>query len=194
MDGRIRFFSDDSYYPCGRKRVHGVTAGVAIAADKTNIHNRLLEAERISKKNRTDWHRTHPHAVRERYLEAVFEIESIRSRIFFRPFDVLAPDEQWGARIGALDAAIRTFTTGRCQHAMYPEGLTRRPREQLMDELKSKGRERVTQHAALFEVDPEVRLADALAGYIRAELYRGDGQRAALTNIPDWFVNLEYSP
>ena len=39
-------------------------------------------------------------------------------------------------------------------------------------------------------MDPEVRLADALAGYVRAELYR-DGERAELNNLPDWFVSLE---
>ena len=30
-----------------------------------------------------------------------------------------------------------------------------------------------------------------LSAYVRSELYRGDGQRAILTNIPDYFVNLE---
>lgn len=38
-----------------------------------------------------------------------------------------------------------------------------------------------------FQVHPEVRLADAIAGYVRGEIYRGDSQRSTLTTLPGWF-------
>ena len=129
--------------------------------------------------------------MRETYLEAVLDIPALRGRIFYRAFDALASNEKWGARVDTLESAIAAFTPGDCHHAMFPEGLTGNPRWQLRNDLKKRGCDGVTVGSAQFHSDPEVRLADAIAGYVRGELYRGDGQRAALTNIPDWFVDLE---
>jgi hypothetical protein len=188
---RICFYSDDSYVPCGKKHRHFVVAGVALEADRTNVNRYLLDAERHSGKGRSDWHKTRPDSMKARYLEAVLEIDAIRGRVFYYPFDVLHTREFFNARATALGAAITTFTPGDCHHRMFPEGLQGQPREQLKSALRAMGHKLVAAESAQFNTDPEVRLADALAGYIRGELYRGDGGRSQLTNLPDSFVNLE---
>lgn len=188
---RIRFYSDDSYAACGKKRSHVVVAGVAINADRTNITDALVRAERSSKKGLTDWHKTHSASARQNYLDAVLNIEALRDRFFFCPYDSLAAGGYWDARLQTLAAAINVFTPGDCHHVMFHEGLQGRPRFNLRKGLRDCGCEAVSVETAQFVMDPEVRLSDAIAGYVRGELYRGDGQRAVLTNIPDGFVNLE---
>lgn len=155
-----------------------------------NVREALLVAERISRKGIKDWYRTHPRD-RQAYLDSVFDIASLRGRIFFRAFDSLTNDQKWGAMAGALKTAIARFTPGDCHHVVYPEGLQAGPRRQLRIDLKNRGCERVSVDACRFETEPEIRLADALAGYVRAELYRGDGQRSVLTNLPDWLLDLD---
>lgn len=186
---RICFYSDDSYGACGNKRHHVVVAGIALMADRTNVNRALLEAEKKSKKGIMDWHSAPPR-VREAYLEEVLAIEAIRGRVFYHPFDALLAKDYWRARVTALSAAINRYTPGDCQHRMLPEGLKSNPRHQLRTDLKKCGCERVTVESAQLIMDPEVRLADALAGYVRVELYR-DGERAVLHNLPDWFLSLE---
>lgn len=187
---RIRFYSDDSYSPNGRPKLfHTVVAGVAISADRTNIRQALIEAERLSKKKLTDW-RTTPADYRERYLEAILQISGLHGRIFYRAYDSIAMGDHGGARVETLRGAISKFTPGDCHHEMYHEGLQSKPRHLLRKELRERGCERVTVETAQFIMDPEVRLSDAIAGYVRAELYRGHGQRAPLTNLPDWFIEL----
>lgn len=187
---RICFYSDDSYSPCGKKRCHVVVAGAAISADRANIREALLEAEKKSKKGIRDWRKTDSGA-REKYIDSVLAIPGLNGRIFYHPFDSLTSKEYWDARLVTLTRSIGIYTPGDCHHQMFPEGLQGKPRNQLKYDLKNNGCERVTVESAQLIMDPEVRLSDALAGYIRGELYRGDGQRAALTNLPDWFLNLE---
>jgi hypothetical protein len=194
MQRRIRFYSDDSYstcVPCGRKRFHAVVAGVAIEPNRTNVHRSLLEAERLSKKQLSDWRRTRPESARERYIDAVLDVPGLQARIFYCPFDSLGPSEYWLARLETLVAAIAVFTPGNCHHRMAHEGLQSNTRRQLRIDLMNRGCDGVTVESAQFHAEPEVRLSDAIAGYVRGELYRGDGQRAVLTNIPHSFVNLE---
>jgi hypothetical protein len=188
---RLRFYTDDSYIPCGKRLVHTVVAGIAISADLANIKSQLLEAESRSKKYLSDWYHTRPVSTRERYLDAVLDISALRGRIFYRAFDTVAPNEKWGARVDTLESAINAFTPGDCHHAMFPEGLMGNPRHQLRMDLRRRGCDRVTVESAQFSAEPEVRLSDAIAGYVRGELYRGDGGRAILTNIPDWFLDLD---
>lgn len=190
MHFRIRFYSDDSYSPCGHGRFHAVVAGVAIQADRSNVHRNLLDAERSSCKRLLDWHKTSRES-RERYIDAVLAISYLQARVFYCPFDSLANHEYPRVRAETLAAAIAVFTPGRCHHRIAHEGLQSRPRQQLRLALLGRGCERVTVESAQFFAEPEVRLSDALAGYIRGELYRDEQQRAALTNLPDLFVNLE---
>ena len=171
--------------------MHFVVAGIAIMFDRANITQQLMDAERISQKGLADWHGTHPPNIRERYLDAVLGIESLHGRFFFYPFDSLAPNEYWEARVSALAAAISVYTPGNCHHMMQHEGLKSNPRFQLRSDLRKRGCAGVSVETAQFVAEPEVRLSDAVAGYVRGELYRGDGSRAILTNVPDWFVNLE---
>jgi hypothetical protein len=191
MHRRVRFFSDDSYASCRQGKRHDfVVAGVAIEYDRTNVSRALLEAEQSTQKGRRDWFRT-PRDKRERYLEAVLGINSIRGRIFYCPFDCISKSQYWQARLDALGAAIIVFTPGHCQHLMAHDGLQGNSRHQLRRGLSTNGHTGVVVESGQFENDPEIRLADAIAGYVRSELYRGDGQRSALTNIPDFFVDLE---
>lgn len=189
VDQRIIFYGDDSHTPTSR-RVKGldlVVAGIIAQHDRTNLHDHLVEIEQLTQKGRKDWFKTAPR-VRERYIEAVRGLEMIR--VFYCPFDARIKTEISKARIDTLSAAIKVFTTGHCEHRIAYEGLKSKPREQLRKALSGMGHARVSAISAQIKEDPEVRLADALAGYIRSELYRG-GERMALTNLPDEFINLE---
>lgn len=189
---RIRFYSDDSYSHNGKpKQFHIVVAGCALSYDRENIRNALIEAERISNKGLLDWHKSPP-AVRERYIDAVLALPNLKGRVFYLPVDSMPMPRHGESRLYALNRAIEVFTTGDAHHQMFPEGLRQsKQRHLLRKALNACGKERVTVETAQFVMDPEVRLSDALAGYIRGEIYRGDGNRSELTNLPDWFINLE---
>jgi hypothetical protein len=187
---RICFYTDDSYSPCGQGLRHAVIAGAAISAERMDVRRLLLEAETSSQKGIRDWYHADERA-REKYIEAVLDIGNLRGRIFYFPFDGLYTSGYWDARIQTLTRAIAVFTPGDCHHAIFHEGLQGKPRFQLKNDLRERGCERVTVDSAQLIMDPEVRLSDAIAGYVRSELYRGNGERAVLTNIPDWFENLE---
>ena len=190
---RVRFYSDDSYITCstcGRGLFHAVIAGIAIGAERANINRLLLEAENLSGKGLRDWRCTKPDSVRQRYLDAALSIPWLTGRVFYRAFDSQSASDRWPHRVDTLRAAIAMFTPGDCHHQIAHEGLTSNPRRQLRIDLMTRGCERVTVESADFLSGPEVRFSDALAGYVRSELYRGNGQRALLTNLPDSFVNL----
>jgi hypothetical protein len=188
---RIRFYSDDSYSHNGKpKQFHIVVAGFALSADRENIRKALAAAEQLSKKGLVDWNKS-PAQMRERYIDAVLAIPGLHGRIFYLAVDSLPMPRHGEPRLQALNSAIGRFTTGDCHHQMFPEGMRQsRQRHALRKALIVCGCERVTVETAQFVMDPEVRLSDALAGYIRGELYRGDGERAKLTNLPDWFLDL----
>jgi hypothetical protein len=189
---RIRFYSDESYAPCGNKRSDTVIAGIALSEDRINVRDALLQAEGTSRKGHfADWRCTTAQA-RADYIDAVLGIPAIKGRVFFQGFDALPNGQRSDVNVSTLSAAIRTYTPGNCHHQMMPEGFRSAGRRyNLRCELKKRGCEGVTVESADFIAHPEVRLADALAGYIRGELYREDGTRAVLTNLPDWFVDLQ---
>jgi hypothetical protein len=118
-------------------------------------------------------------------------IQGLSARVFFSAFDRLRPQQYCQAREATLEAAIRFFTMGNCHHMMFHEGLNSAPRNQLRLALGQRNCQGVTVEPARLAAYPEVRLSDAIAGYIRGELFRGDGARAVLANLPDLFVDLQ---
>ena len=158
-----------------------------IEANRQSVIDSLVAAERRSGKGLRDWHKTDRRA-REYYLSLVLDISDVD--IFYTAYDRLHSSACFGARADVLAAAIRRFSPGDCHHMVLPEGLKGAPRRQLLNMLIGAGCSRVTVESVDFFQNPEVRLADAMAGMIRAEIYRG-GNRAPLTNIPERFVDLE---
>jgi hypothetical protein len=192
---RVCFHCDESYKPLenGSGMRHVVIAGVALCTDRTDIRRLLLEAESVSRKGAIkDWSKT-PRDRRERYLDALWGIPYLVGRVFYVPFDQLRADETWEPRLSTLARAIDKFTlgSGRCDHEIHPEGTTGQQRHAIRRVLLRRGYRNINMKGATFKKYPESRLADALAGYIREELYRGGDERSPLTNLPNWFENLE---
>ena len=108
---RVCFYSDDSYQARGRKRSDAVIAGVAIEADRSNVRQALIRAEKSSGKGVADWYRTSARA-RQYYIEAVLEISGLPARVFFRPYELLRSRDYWSARLDTLCGALSAFSPG----------------------------------------------------------------------------------
>src|SRR5262245_37661284 len=94
---RIRFYSDESYSPCGNKRSDTWIAGVALSEDRMNARESLLRAERASRKGHfADWRCT-PLQARADYIDEALSIPAIRGRVFFWGFDALPNAERSNA-------------------------------------------------------------------------------------------------
>lgn len=191
---RICFYSDDSYKPCGDGLFHFVVAGVAIDGDKLAIREALLTAEQASGKGTTDWHSTKDPVIRSRYLELVLSIRSLTGRVFYGARDRLSPADYWEARLEVLALAVGSYSNAPCRYSVAHEGFTSNPREKLRRDLVKRGVRRLEITAGEMESKPEIRLVDALAGYIRGERFGGSRASSLFPNMPGWFVDLTPIP
>lgn len=93
-------------------------------------------------------------------------------------------------RVDIIAAAIQRYSHHhRCYHEVAHEGLTGRPRDQLLEDLRGRGLKRITVEPANISRDPETRCADALAGYIRTKLFDESRSSTLLPDLPAWLID-----
>ncbi len=186
---RICLYSDDSQSPYHMGLFHFVVAGVALDGEKKPVRETLLRAEDTSGKGTTDWNKTTDPLVRLDYIESVLGIECLRGRAFYRSHDAISPKKYWPARIATVVEAIKAFGEGYCRFEIAHEGLTVENRERLKRELRRLNLRRLETVTGKMMHKPEIRVADALAGYVRSKLFGGTAA-IALPDIPRWFIKL----
>lgn len=179
--GSVHIYSDETGQQT-RGRFF-IVAGIALSAYRQKIRTDLLRIEAESGKELMDCHKTSPRRLRA-YLAAALAMPELRGRIFFRVHERIDPSDYWPRTIDTLLAAAEVFRHGTQTVTIVHEGFTRGTRKKLARELKGHGRFDVW--PGFFEIRPEIRLADALAGLIvQAKFPRG--AKAACTDLlPDW--------
>lgn len=166
-----------------------VIAGIALDGIKSEIAYVLTKLETQTGKGEKDWHSTKDAAIRIRYIEGLLAASQLVGRVFFGGEPAITSEHYWSTRVNVLAEAIRHYSHGgRCHHEIAHEGLTGRPRHQLLKDLRSRGVKRVTVEPANIVRDPETRCADALAGYIRTKLFEDSEWGRGLPDLPSWLV------
>ena len=185
-DARVFIYSDETRRTTPDGRIL-IVAGVAISAHHNAIRRRLVEAEWSSRKDRLDWHRTTEQRRRRQYLESVFAIAELKTRVFFRLVPDTAP---WDETVKSIRAAMDQYCEQK-RIVIAHEGFTASARDKLRHELRNDPRleEVRTGH---FDKEPLIRLADALAGFFGLMALDHSPKADALRDLnPDWIRKLE---
>jgi hypothetical protein len=150
----------------------------------------LLGVEAATGKGEKDWHSLKDPTRRATYIEELLGLPALVGRVFYGGVDSLHSDDYWRVRVDVLSAAIQRYShRHRCYHEVAHEGLTGRPRDQLLADLRRRGVKRISVEPANIDRDPETRCADALAGYIRLKLFDQSESSKLLPDLPNWLVN-----
>jgi hypothetical protein len=179
--GSVHLYSDETgQHTRGR---FFIVAGVALSAYRQKIRTDLLRIEAESGKALMDWHKTSPPR-RRAYVAAALALPELHGRIFFRVHERINPSDYWPRTIDTLLAAAATFRHGTRTVTVVHEGFTRGTRKKLASELKVHGRFDVW--PGFFEMRPEVRLADALAGLVAQAKFPNGAKAGSTDLLPDW--------
>jgi hypothetical protein len=187
---RVRLFSDDSYKGCGDGMFNISTAGIALVGDRSRLRDALLEAEDASGKGTRDWHETKEIVTRERYIEHVLRIQELRGRVFYGVRGAIELKRHSELRLDVIAAGIISLSQSGNHHDVAHEGLPSQGRYALRSALLERGIRRVTMEKGGMD-KPEIRLVDALSGFVRAAAFPDPlGRDEMMGPIPDWFVRV----
>ena len=127
-----------------------------------------------------------------RYLDECFKLEALRGRLFFRTHADIRPATFMYCTAQTLMAAADILGGDRCQVKAAHEGFTQGKRKRLEQMLTPRGRFEVRSGA--FEAKPEIRLADALCGFLAAVYDLNPhkrGRGGPFEHLPlDWLVRV----
>jgi hypothetical protein len=152
------------------------------------IADQLHHAERVSGKGKQDWKGEKNVKIRIRYLEEVFAIKGLHGAVFYRSFP---QNEQnyWDYTASTLSSALPLFGAGRMNDVRH-QGFNFRTREKLKGDLECSGCAFQIQTGS--EKRAEIRLADAICGFLGLTLFNADSPTAKLyPAMPDWFIELK---
>ena len=164
-----------------------MVAGVAFTKYRQWIADQIQHAERASAKGKQDWKGTKNPKQRIDYLERIFAIEDLKGTIFYAAYENHEKD-YWSYTVDALSIAVARFAQNSHSFIRH-QGFNYKTREKLKAHLRMSG--------ASFEIQSgadkrcEIRLADALAGFIGVVKYSGSDSANLYPDIPEWFVDLK---
>lgn len=182
----VYFFSDETGQHSGGK--YFLVCGAAISTHRIWTAEQLGHAERVSSKGKQDWKGTKNVGQRVRYIEEVLAIQNLKGTIFFAAYEN-NHKEYWDYTVDALFRVIQRFGRNR-RSLIRHHALNFKSREKLKAALSSVGHRYEIQTGS--EKRAEIRLADAICGYIGLQMYNSNHESAGLfPPIPDWFVDLK---
>lgn len=166
-----------------------LVAGVVLTRHQKWIADQLAFAERISGKGKQDWKGTKNYKNRVRYIEEALDIENLKGTVFYATY----PENQreyWAYTVDALSRAVCRFGIDR-KTLMRHQGFNYQTRGKLKGALKEMGRDFEIQTGS--DKRAEIRLADAVCGYLGLLLFNADSPVAnAYPAVPDWFIDLKH--
>jgi hypothetical protein len=178
-------YSDETGNHTGGK--YFTVAGVVFATNRKWNRHDLLQAESVSMKEKKDWHSTKNIAQRIKYIEVVLQMPDLQGRVFY----CTCRNNQknyWELTVDSLELAIKQLCDG-CVTLVHHQGFNASTRDKLRKDLKARGLD-VKVIPGDQSIKPEVRLADALCGFIG--VHEGGGPLCAkYPELPAWFVDLK---
>lgn len=181
------FFSDETGQHSGGR--YFLVVGVAFAKYRKWITDDLHAAERTSDKGKQDWKGTKNPVCRINYIERILQIEALKGTVFYAAYEN-HEKEYWDYTVDALALGIQRF--GRtCHSIVRHQGFNYRTREKLKAALIDTGCSYEIQTGSK-EKRAEIRLADALAGYVGLVRFNRSATANHYPQPPDWFVDLKH--
>lgn len=181
------FFSDETGQHSGGK--YFLMAGVAFTKYRKWIADDLHLAERVSMKGKQDWKGTKNIEQRIRYIQEILSIDNLQGSVFYSAYE--NHDKQyWDYTVDALTRAVGRFGANR-HSIIRHQGFNYRSREKLKAALAVSGYSYEIQSGSQ-EKRAEIRLADALSGYIGLVRFSGAQTASYYPDIPAWFVDLKH--
>ena len=185
----VYFFSDETGSHTGGR--YFIVAGVVFENYRKWNRHALLHAESVSLKGKLKWSDTTNHAQRIKYLQVALNLDELRGRIFFGRYTDTNKGKYWTHTLDSLSEAMCTFAAGRCC-AVHHQGLNAGSRDRMKKDLRSRGFDAHV-HPADQSLRPEIRLADALCGYLGICCDPDHKMINAYPERPDWFVETNKS-
>lgn len=183
------FFSDETGSHSGGR--YFVVVGVAFTQHRLWIRDDLEQVERACGKGKQDWKGTKNLSHRIDYIERVLEIQHLQGTVFYAEY-LNNKKEYWSYTVDALTLAIQRFGVGRISLIRH-QGFNAKTRQKFKASLRSCGCEFEIQSGS--DKRAEVRLADALCGYVGLVKHNADNESANYyPNMPDWFIDLKTKP
>lgn len=183
--GSAYLYSDETGTHSGGR--YFVVAGAVLGKHQKWTADQIAHAERVSDKGRQDWKGTKNVKQRIRYIEEVLKIANLRGAVFFATY----PNNDrkyFDCTVDALTRAVIQFGQDR-KTLIRHQGFNYKTREKLKAALTETGRDYEIQTGS--EKRAEIRLADALCGYLGLVLFNQDERnRNYYPPVPDWFLDL----
>jgi hypothetical protein len=180
------YFSDETGAHTGGR--YFLVGGVALISHRLWTRDQLLQIERVSGKDKKDWHATKNPLQRRRYIEEVLKIEALRGAVFHAEYRDNGKN-YFDCTVDALVSAIATYGEDR-HNIVVHQGFAFAARTRLARALERQG------HS--YEIQPgnqnkrvEIRLADALCGYVGMMSDPDNVYANAFPELPEWFVDLK---
>lgn len=181
----VYFFSDESGLHTGGR--YFLVAGAVFGTHRTWMKQQLEHAERVSCKGKQDWKGTKLLSQRVRYISEVLKIKNIQGTIYYAAYRNNNRD-YWRCTTDALVRAIGRYAAGR--HCIVRhQGFNAKTRMKLHEALRCAGVDYEIQSGS--EKRAEIRLADALCGYISLMQINESKTVSVFPEIPGWFVDLK---
>lgn len=181
------FFSDETgLHSAGR---YFLVVGVAFTKYRQWIADDLHHAERVSCKGKQDWKGTKNIHQRIRYISEVLQIERLRGTVFYAAYEN-NKKEYWTYTVDALSMAIQRFAADRHSIVRH-QGFNFKSREKLKKAMSDAGCSFEIQSGSQ-QKRAEIRLADALAGYLGMSMYGDSTTAGYFPDVPEWFVDLKH--
>ena len=185
MDNAYYFADETGSHSGGR---YFLVAGVALSKYRLWVKDELEQAERASGKGKQDWKGTRHVPHRVNYIERVLAMENLRGTFFYAEY-TNNRKEYWAYTVEALVLAITRFGKDR-HNIVRHQGLNFKSRQKLKQALARSGYSIEIQSGS--ERRAEIRLADALSGYLGLVRHNSGSRSAAdFPNVPEWVVNLK---
>jgi hypothetical protein len=180
------FYSDETgSHTKGR---YFLVAGVVLTRHQKWIADQLHHAERVSGKGKQDWKRREERQDSDSLPGGGRRYHGPSWGRVYRSFP---QNEQnyWDYTASTLSSALPLFGAGRMNYVRH-QGFNFRTREKLKGDLECSGCAFQIQTGS--EKRAEIRLADAICGFLGLTLFNADSPTAKLyPAMPDWFIELK---
>jgi hypothetical protein len=127
----------------------------------------------------------------KRYIESVLKLESLKGRVFYGSRGARPLKHHGVLRVDVIEAGILALSTDENHHELAHEGLPSQGQFALRNALRGRGVKRISVVSGAEGRSPEIRLVDALAGFIRGASFADHaGHDERITDVPEWFLKV----
>jgi hypothetical protein len=141
-----------------------LVAVVITGAERDSLRRRLAEIEAASEKHQRKWTKTHPNQ-RVRYIEQIIKVPALARHLFYSAYRGV--QTYVDLTILSTAKALNAATQGEYEATIFVDGLGRTERHRFAARLRKLRISVRKVRGVKDESDEFIRLADAIAGFVR---------------------------